>query len=227
MKTFLIILSVLYMTTALFAEPITVNDAIIDKMFHDYNLDKESYEIEILSNRLKLKELSGVGLSFKQITLKEPIGLFSVIVTIFKNENKIESSQVRMRIKKFGSVLVSSDRLKRHSHLSESNTLIKRVEITNLRSKSILTLDETKGYRMKGSAQKSVPITSSMLEKIPDIVSGRETTIVYVGSVFKISADGVAMQSGSKGDFIKVKNKTSKKIIVARVIDSHHVAVDP
>lgn len=196
-------------------------------MFENYTLDTTAYEIEILSNHLKKTELDNEEISIKPLTLKDPLGLFTVIITIFDNGKKVESSQVRMRIKKFDSVLVSTDRLKRHTQLTTSNTAIQKVEVTNLRDKSYYSLAETEGYRIKGTVQKSIPITSKMLEKIPDIVSGRETTIVYSGSVFKITADGVALQSGCEGDFIKVKNKTSKKIIVARVIDAHHVAVDP
>lgn len=227
MKTFCTILITLFFICSLSADTKTINDAIIDKMFDDYQLDSEKYEIEILSNRLKQKELYKEEISLKPLTLKDPLGLFTVIATIFDNGIKVESSQVRMRIKKFDIVLVSTDKLKRHSQLTNSNTSIQRIEVTNLRNKTYLALEETEGYRLKGSVQKSVPITSKMLEKIPDIVSGRGTTIVYSSSVFKITADGVALQSGCEGDFIKVKNKTSNKIIVARVIDSHHVAVDP
>ena len=217
----------LLIVCSLSANTRTVNDAIVEQMFDNFSLDTTTYEIEILSNGLKKKELDKEEISIKPLTLKDPLGLFTVIVTIFENNEKVEASQVRMRIKKFDSVLITSDRLKRKTQLTTSNTTVQKVEVTNLRSKPFYSLKETEGYRLKGTIQKSIPITSNMLEKIPDIVSGRETTIVYSGSVFKITADGIALQSGCEGDFIKVKNKTSKKIIVARVIDAHHVAVDP
>ncbi len=228
MKTFctILLISMLIVGTVS-ANARTINDAIVCQMFDDFNLDTTMYEIEILSNRLNKKELENEEISIKPLTLKEPLGLFTVIVTILDNGIKVEASQVRMRIKKFDTVLISTDRLKRNTPLTNSNTTVQKVEVTNLRSKPFYSLSETDGYRLKGSVQRFIPITSNMLEKIPDIVSGRETTIVYSGSVFKITADGVALQSGCVGDFIKVKNKTSKKIIVARVIDAHHVAVDP
>lgn len=227
MKTFLTILIACFIVSSVSADTITINDGIINQMFEDFQLDNEKYEIEIISNNLKLQELSEELISIKPLTLKDPLGLFTVIVTILKDNQIIESSQVRMRIKKFDTVLVSTDKLKRHKLLTSSNTTLQRIEITNLRAKPFFLLDETVGYRLKGSVQKGVALTSAMFEKIPDIESGRGTTIVYTGAVFKITADGIALQSGSEGDFIKVKNKTSNKIIVARVIDSHHVVVDP
>ncbi len=227
MKLFYKILCILLLVVTVSTEAKTINQAIVAQMFLDNQLDSGQYEIEIVSSRIKQKEYNNEDLFIKPLTLKKPIGLYTVLVTIVSNGEETESSQVRMRIRKFETVLVSTDRLKRHTELSNLNTTVERVEVTNLRSKSYLSVEETLGYRLKGTVQKSIPITSSMLVKIPDIVSGRETTIIYAGSIFKITADGVALQPGSIGDFIKVKNKTSKKIIVARVIDSHHVAVDP
>ncbi len=227
MKTFYSALTIFLLVCTLNSNAITTEDAIIEKMYTDYQLDTTDYEIEILTSRIKLKNIETEELSIKALTQKEPLGLFTVLVSIMKDGENVETSQVRMRIKKFKTVLITTDRLKRHTELTNSNTAVKRVEVTNLRSKPYLSVAETFGYRLKGAVKKQIPLTSSMLQKIPDIASGRETTIVYVGSVFKITAEGVALQSGSEGDFIKVKNKTSKKIIIARVIDSHHVAVDP
>ena len=65
------------------------------------------------------------------------------------------------------------------------------------------------------------------LERIPDIERGRDVAIVYIEGMCRISADGRTMQSGQAGDYIKVKNKTSGKIILARVVDATAVAVDP
>lgn len=227
MKTFLTTLTILLLVCTFNSNAVTTEDAIIEKMFVDYQLDTVDYEIEILTSRIKLKELHTEELSFKALTHKAPLGLFTVLVTISKDDEIVETSQVRMRIRKFATVLITTDRLKRHTELTSSNTTVERVEVTNLRSKPYLSAEETIGYRLKGAVKQQIPLTSSMLQKIPDIASGRMTTIVYLGSVFKITADGVALQPGSVGDFIRVKNKTSKKIIVARVIDSHHVAVDP
>ncbi len=227
MKTFSTILITILLVCTVTAEAQTINDLIIDKMFAENKLDTAKYEIEILSNRLKQIDLTNAEISLRPLSIKEPIGLYTVVATLFNNGKEIESSQVRMRIKKFDVVLVSRDKLKRHNQLNASNTTIKRIEVTNLRSKAFLSVEETEGYRLKSTLLKGLPITTNMLEKIPDIISGRETTIVYSGGIFKVTADGIALQSGSEGDFIKVKNKTSKKIIVARVIDSRHVAVDP
>lgn len=227
MKTFLSTLTIFLLICTLQSHAVTTEDAIIEKMYVDYQLDTLDYEIEILTSRIKLKELQTEELSIKALTHKEPLGLFTVMVTILKNDEKVESSQVRMRIKKFETVLITTDRLKRHAELTASNTSVERVEVTNLRNKPFLSVEETIGYRLIGAVKKDIPLTSNMLQKIPDIASGRETTIVYLGSVFKITAEGVALQSGSEGDFIRVKNKTSKKIIIARVIDSDHVAVGP
>ena len=227
MKILNTIFILLILVCSVSADTLTVEQALVEQMFDEYQLDRDFYEIEILSNRLHLQDFNNEDLFIKPLTMKEPIGLYTVLVTISKDGEELETSQVRMRIKKFANVLITTDRVKRHDELTTENTTIERTEVTSLRTKPIYTLEEAMGYRAKGSIQKAVPVTTGMLDKIPDILSGSETTIVYLSSAFKITADGIALQSGSEGDFIRVKNKTSNKIIVARIIDSDHVTIDP
>ena len=67
----------------------------------------------------------------------------------------------------------------------------------------------------------------STMEQVPDVESGREVSIVYNAGPCRISALGVVLQKGMAGDYIKVKNKSSGKIVLARVVDESAVAVDP
>lgn len=200
---------------------------IISKMKEIYELEDANYEIEILSNKLKLPLISLDNLSIRALTQKEPLGLFTIIATIIVNDKVIETAQVRMRVKKYGEVLVASDRLKRHQKISAENTIVRKMEITNLREKPVLSIADTEGYRLKKNLRKGAILTSGAMEVIPDIESGMETTIVYDDGLCKITATGLALQSGVVGDYIKVKNKATKKIIIARIVNKRFVAISP
>ena len=200
---------------------------VISKIKEMYSLNDENYEIEILSNPLKSENIISEKMVIRALTQKEPIGLFTVLVNIIENDKIVETAQVRLRIKKFADVLTVTGKIKRHKIIDADNTTVQRKDITKLFEKPLVSVEETKGMRVKRNLKKGAILTAEALEPIPDIESGMETTIVYNDGYFKITASGVALQTGIAGDYIKVKNKTTKKIIIARIVDKKFVAIDP
>ncbi len=217
------------LTLALAASASAANrdQAIIDKMRAVYNLDTNTYKIEILSNRLRTNELNAANVAIHPLTTKDPLGLLSVIVNVLEGDKVIESGQVRMKIRQFADVLVVSDRITSREPLSEDKLSIRRMDVTSLHEKPLLSIGEAEGYRAKRNLRRGTILTTASVEPIPDIEAGRELSIVYVDGLCRITACGVALQSGVAGDYVKVKNKGSGKIILARVVDAAAVAVDP
>ena len=200
---------------------------VVEEVMNRFGLDSESFEIEILSNRLKVETLEEYDLDWRPLTQKEPIGLYTILVTISDNRGKVGSGQVRMRIRKFASVAVTADRITRSDLIDSTMLVMQRMEVTNLVEAPLTSLAEVEGYRARRNLRKGTIVTKRALEAIPDIERGHETLIVYNDGLCRITAPGVALQSGLKGDIIKVKNKATKKIIVARIIDDRAVAVEP
>ena len=205
-----------------------VGEVVTSIMFDEYGLSHDSYEIEILSHRLPVDDVIPERVHIKPITQKDPLGLFTIIVQVDDASGEVAyASQMRMRIKKYEDVLVVNSRCSRHEVLSEDQVTVERREITDLRERAYKSFEELKGLQVKSIIQKDAILTERMFNRIPDITSGSETTIIYADAGFKITAEGVALQTGSSGDYIKVKNKTSNKIIVARIVDQNFVTVDP
>ena len=203
------------------------DEIVISKIKEMYSLNEENYEIEVLSNPLKSENIISEKMAIRALTQKEPVGLFTVLVNIIEKDKIIETAQVRLRIKKFADVLTVTDKIKRLQIIDADNTTVQRKDITKLLEKPLVSVEETKGMRVKRNLKKGSILTAAALEPIPDIESGMETTIVYTDGLFKITASGIALQTGIAGDYIKVKNKTTKKIIIARVVDKRFVAIDP
>ena len=202
-------------------------EAIVAKMMADFQLDESMFEIEMLSHQLKTLDVDIQQLQFKSLSQKDPIGLYTLLVDIEVEGKTVESSQVRTRIKKFQEVMVAADKLRRHDIISEKRIEFSRMEVTHIISQPLTALSQTEGYRVRSSISLGDVITKNDLELIPDIEVGDIATIVYSEGIFKVTAEGVAMQAGNAGEYIKLKNNTSKKIIIARIIDSNSVAIDP
>lgn len=203
------------------------DQAIIDKMVQIYNLDTSLYTIKITYNPIKAADIDIAHLTLRPLTQKEPLGLFTVLAKVSEKGDTFETGQVRMKIKKFKNVLVTTDKLRRHDVLKPNQITLRKMDVTNLTEKAFDKIDKIAGYRAKRNLRKGVIVTSGDIELIPDMEMGREALIVYNDGLCSVTAPGIALQDGLAGDYIKVKNKATNKIIVARIVDNKTVAVDP
>jgi len=222
--TFAVILLIASVTTA-GATP--TGEAIANAIADMYQLDRSTHEIEILKNTLKVAEVAEGELTVRPMTSKDPLGLFSIKAIVTIDGQTIESTQVRLRIKRFAEVLVATDRIGRHKEFGADNLELIRMEVTNLREQAVVSLDELVGHRSKRNIMQGTILTTSAIELIPDVEPGKLVDIVYADGICRITAPGTIMQPGSAGEYVRVKNKSSNKIIIARVVDSSAVAVDP
>jgi len=220
-----VILACLIALSAGTAIAVPINDAIIQAVTERYELDSTRYEIEIAANRLKTKIVNVEDLTFRAISKRDPIGPFTIYLQITENGECIDQGQVRLRISKFKEVLVARDNIKRHELLTEDRFELQRMDVTTLRAQPISSLDEIAAMRSKQNVRRGEVLTSKSVEPIPDINSGGMVTIVYTDGLCTVTAPGKALQTGWIGKSIKVRNKTSGKIIQARVKDAQTVAV--
>jgi flagella basal body P-ring formation protein FlgA len=221
------VLSILVMVASVLTVSARVDDAtIIDKVRQTYDLDSVDYQIEILSNTMRDIDGSNGILTFRALSQKDPIGLFTILAKETDGDRKIASGQVRLRISRFMDVVVVNDKIKRHAVLTDDLFAVKRMDVTTLREQPITSINDVLGLRAKRNLKLGQILTSQAVELIPDVEPGREVAIVYTNGLCRISATGVVMQEGMAGDYIKVKNKSSGKMVIARVVDHGAVVVD-
>jgi flagella basal body P-ring formation protein FlgA len=204
-----------------------VGDAVIARLCAMYELDTTFYRVELLNNPFRSAEAGPGDVTIRPLSQKDPLGLFTAVVRINVGDGQVEEGQVRMMIRKFADVLVTADRVSCNHKFSEANAVIRRLDVTSLAEKPFVSLDELNRMRAKRNLAAGTIITSGAVTPIPDMERGREVAIVYADGLCRITASGVTMQPGMAGEYIRVKNKASGKIIEARVIDETAVAVDP
>ena len=208
------------------ARPATLTDAVRAYLQYTWRLNMTEHEIEFISTQIKIDSLGEYTLELRPLTQGEPLGLFTLMAEL-KDEGKlIMRGQIRMRIRKFAEVFVARDRLRRHSKLVPADFEIKRVEITSLREQPVQKIDLMPAYRLKRNLSRGNILTLRSIEPVPDIDVGREVSILFNDRLFQISAPGRALQAGSVGDIVKVKNLSSGRIVRARVIDKNTVSIE-
>jgi flagella basal body P-ring formation protein FlgA len=209
------------------ARSATTEALVSQWVYHTYSLDTTAFEIEVLGNSLQTTEVSDENLTIKPLTQREPLGLFTVLAELERNGVVVDRGQVRLRVRKYADVLVTVDRLAREDLITSENVRLERMEVTSLQERPLNTLEEVDGFRMKRNLSKGKILTSGAVEPIPDIDVGEEVTIVYNDGLCTITAPGRSMQSGSRGDRIRVRNNSSGKVIMANVVEHGSVSVGP
>ncbi|MBN1212275.1 MAG: flagellar basal body P-ring formation protein FlgA [candidate division Zixibacteria bacterium] len=202
-------------------------EAVVEKMFADFNLDPEFTRIEVQASQLGDEITEPFELEFEPLSQKAPLGLFTVNVSVSRDGAVVDRGQVRFEIRKFAEVLVTTGKIKRHEILTEDKMTLKMMDITSLPEQPVNSLVTVNGYRSKRNLSTGRIVTLSAVEPVPDIEVGREVSIICANGLFSVRTSGKALQDGWAGDYVKVKNENSGKIVLARVVDEGAVVVDP
>ncbi len=202
------------------------NDIITAQVVTRYKLDS-SYQIEILSNQLADRETDVSSVTFKPLSQKEPLGLFTVLMTVTSADNTKQNVQVRMRVSKFAQVLVAKDRINKGETLTTAQMETVRVDVTNLREQALTMPEQVIGQIAKRNIQVGSILTTGCVATPPAVASGRPVTILYEHAGCRITVPGIALQNAATGEYAKVRNTTSGTVLFARVIGENNVAVMP
>ena len=202
-------------------------EAVVEKMYAAFNLDPETYRIEVQASQLGDELTEPFELELEPLSKKAPLGLFTVRATVFRDGMPVDKGQVRVEIRKFAEVLVTVGKIRRHEIISEEKVTLKMMDITSLPEQPVQSLATVNGYRSRRNLSVGRIVTMSAFEPVPDIEVGREVSIICSNEFFSVKASGKALQDGWAGDYVKVKNEKSGKIVLARVVDESAVVVDP
>ena len=221
----LIGLLLLSLGSAVLAE--STRDIIVNKVYESFELDKSSYSIEILTDEIKSKNISSSQISVIPLYQTTPIGRFAIVLKVTRAEAKVEKETIRLYIRKYAEVLVVAERIKRFDNISPALVSIKRKDITTLREDPLISLNSITNMRARRNIAKNRILTKADIEIKPVVKSYSDVHIIYVSGLCRITAEGKALEDGQTGELIRVKNKSSGKIVFARVIEKNLVQVDP
>ncbi|MBD3403641.1 flagellar basal body P-ring formation protein FlgA [candidate division GN15 bacterium] len=202
-------------------------DDVIDWVIDTYELDPEWYEFEVLTGRLDHVQDDVTVVVDKALTRKDPIGLFSVLTTITDAAGNTEQAQVRLRITRFAEVVCATDRFGRFDLMQADRLTVERRDITRLREQPLLDVNNALGLRAARNIRRGDIVTMRDIEAIPDVEAGNDVTIVFEDGPCTITALGKALETGYRGEIVRVRNSSSGKIITAEISDNNSVTVTP
>ena len=143
----------------------------------------------------------------------------------FKNR-PVRTIPIKIRVKRFQDVVVSTRQLDRHCILQTGDVALARRETTQLRKRAFFSPGKVIGLRVNRIIQAGEIITQNLVETQPIITLGTKVEIVVQKGALQITMPGVARADGRLGDIIKVKSLETRKILSAKIINAQTVYVN-
>ncbi len=210
----------LLLNTSIFAN----NDIILSELeskFLEANINLEIENIELKTySKINLNDYKFQNININDSTLKRDRGTFKAI---FQKDGK--KKQIFYRYKIIGKTLAfkAIKDLKRGNILQNSDFEYEQVNFKYQHSEFIG--DEIfKRAKLKRAIKKGTSLTENLIEIVPDIERGKNILAILKEGYISIKFDAIALNGGSIGDIIKIKN-SNNSIFNAKIISKNKVEV--
>lgn len=201
---------------------------------------------EILENYLKANRdfLPAGKVRFKRVNLPQPIKLpageldvevipsdpsilkSSRFTLLFRVNGRVKKNiVVRGEIEVVAPVVVAAADLRRGDLIGANDVKLARMNLADLRNPA-LDPREVIGMQLKRSVRQGKPINIRTIEAPPIIHRGDLVTITVRKGSLTVTAKGIAGHDAKKGSTIKVRNSSSNKEVLCKVVAPGRVQVE-
>ncbi|MBW2560093.1 MAG: flagellar basal body P-ring formation protein FlgA [Deltaproteobacteria bacterium] len=178
-------------------------------------------------------KVSDVTLSGEKITCRvrskrneDFIGNTSFTVRFYEDGELLGKQTVRARLEVLMAVVVSSRSLPRNTEIGRGDVRLIKRWFARPPLNIISSPDDVVGTRLCAGIKPNTEITGNMVRAIPVVQKGKPVRIIIENGSMGMTTIGMSEQDGMRGELIKVRNVSSKKMIYARVMDTSLVKVE-
>jgi flagellar basal body P-ring formation protein FlgA len=181
-----------------------------------------------LSNRmfrLHLPADAEPSLDVEDVTFDERRGHFDAVVAVSADGTAPQRVRVTGQLHEMVDVPVLAHRVAAGEVLTAGDLRWITVRGQTLQKNSILSPEDLVGLTPKRTLRPGVPISTADVRRPVMVTKGEIVVIALQTPQMQLSARGQALNSGSKGDAIRVANSQSRQIVEAVVTGPGQVAV--
>jgi flagellar basal body P-ring formation protein FlgA len=184
-------------------------------------------EIEVANGQLNLhvaaEKASTVGV--EGLIFDAASGRFVATIAVPANDPGAARTRVTGKAHKLVSVPTLADEKKRGEIIRATDILWREVRASEVLPHVITDDDDLVGMSAKRQIKASTVIHTSMIRRPVLVAKGAIVLIELSHGAMALTAQGKAMEEGSKDDVIRVTNLRSSKVIEARVSGANKVEV--
>jgi len=198
----------------------------VGKLLKDHKLTNNgqqriAFDVARIDPNLRMPSCS------KALSLKknEPRLLGRVSIRVRCDGNKPWQIYVPVTIKAFQKVVTATTPLAREQRLEAGLIELTEKEVSRLTQGYFSSVAAVTGKSLKRPVPMNGVIQPNMLIEAMVIKRGDEIMIIAKSGALSVRSAGIAISNGRVGQQIQVKNKASKRVITARVINGNLVEV--
>lgn len=149
----------------------------------------------------------------------------NVVIEIYVDGRFYNKSTVRFKVRAYEQVAVISQNLPVKHILTREDLHFEKLDTNRLSPGYITDIEKVLGMETRRLLKSGTPLNVYMLEK-PIII--KQMAMINITSKVNgivVKTSGQALQDGREGNSIRVKNISSNKVVIGKVIDSSTVEV--
>jgi len=147
-------------------------------------------------------------------------------VGIYDDGTLLREERVHVRMEVAMDVVVSTKFLPRDTVINTDDVKLVRKWFDQSPQNILTQIEDVIGKQPYSDIRQNMEIKRNMLKSVKTIKRGKMVKIVLENGPLTIVTVGLSEEDGSRGDFIRVKNISSNKIVYAKVIDDSSVRID-
>jgi flagellar basal body P-ring formation protein FlgA len=146
------------------------------------------------------------------------------IIRNLTSEGEESNFEVTVQIDEWANIPIASRQLKRGNTISPGDIMMAKLNISALPTDTFQQLNEVVGQEVVNDISYGETFRKGRLAK-PILVSAGSQVMIYKIGVLEASATGTALEAGAIGQEIKVRNDSSKKVILGKVLSDGNIGV--
>lgn len=210
---------------------VTITQGAIRQILDDYIAHNKEFmpQGEIRFKRINLPQpfkLPKGNLKVEVIPSDPSIIKSHHFTLLFRVNGRVEKNiAIRGELEAIAPVVVAAGDIRRNAIIEAEDLQLVKFNIKDLRNPTF-NMQDVIGMRLKRSVRQGNPIDNRLIDYPPIIHRDEIVTITVRKGALTITARGIARQDAQKGAIIRVRNTSSKKEILCRVIAPGHVQVE-
>ncbi|RLA87088.1 MAG: flagella basal body P-ring formation protein FlgA [Deltaproteobacteria bacterium] len=140
------------------------------------------------------------------------------LVLLFKAKGREAKALVFAEVHAWAKVVVAKKKIRPYHLIEEGDLMMEERDLAGLAG-FITDLREVVGKRSKGVIPMGAPIRWDQIEVPPVVKKGKVVRIVLETPWIRATALGAALENGRRGERIRVMNLSSRREIIAEVLD--------
>jgi len=187
--------------------------------------DVEITNLRVLPKRIWV-HVGKVSFEFDSEALAFHLGRVSAVATILVDGRPVRKARVCGYVEVYKKILCAKNGLSKGQVILPGDLSLVRLPISKLRGRFFDSPGQVSGLAAKRSIRPGQVLLATDVAKPVLVKRGSRVLIVAASPNLRITVPGIVEQRGAQGDYVRVKNLDSKRVVVARVQDENTVLVN-